>query len=71
MIKEFCSVVSVGGGAKDVHHHEVLDVVVFAPRLLQLVDVVPADPLHLADHRDVDLDVILLTCTKSEARERQ
>ena len=41
MVKEFGPVRCVGGGAKDVHHHEVLYVELLAPWLLQLVDVVP------------------------------
>ena len=42
MVKQLRPVLSVGGGAEDVHHHEVLDVVLLSPRLLQLVDVIPA-----------------------------
>ena len=41
MIKKLRPVLCVGGRAEDVHHHEVLDVVLFSPWLLQLVDIVP------------------------------
>ena len=41
MIKELGPVFCVGGGPKDVHHHEVLDVVLLPPWLFQLVDIVP------------------------------
>ena len=41
MIKKLRPVLGVSGGAEDVHHHEVLDVVLFSPWLLQLVDIVP------------------------------
>ena len=41
MIKKLRPVLGVGGRAEDVHHHEVLDVVLFSPWLLQLVDIVP------------------------------
>ena len=41
MIKELRPVLGVGGGAEDVHHHEVLDVVLLPPWLLQLVNIVP------------------------------
>ena len=41
MIKEPGPVFCVGGGPKDVHHHEVLDVVLLPPWLFQLVDIVP------------------------------
>ena len=41
VVEELGPVVGVGGGAEDVHHHEVLDVVLFSPWLLQLVDIVP------------------------------
>ena len=71
VVKEFCSVVSVGGGAKDVHHHEVLDVVVLPPRLFQLVNVVPTNPLHLPDHWNVYLNVIFLCCTELLAGDGQ
>ena len=71
VIKEFCSVVSVGGGTKDVHHHEVLDVVVLPPRLFQLVNVVPTNPLHLPDHWNVYLNVIFLCCTELLAGDGQ
>ena len=47
MVKEPGPVLGVGGGAEDVHHHEVLDVELLAPRLLQLVDVVPQQILHI------------------------
>ena len=42
VVEQLGPVVGVGGGAEDVHHHEVLDVVLLSPRLLQLVDVIPA-----------------------------
>ena len=41
MVKELCPVLRVCGGAEDVHHHEVLDVVLLPPWLLQLVNIVP------------------------------
>ena len=41
VVEQLGPVVSVGGGAEDVHHHEVLDVVLLPPGLLQLVDIVP------------------------------
>ena len=80
MVKQLRPVLSVGGGAEDVHHHEVLDVVLLSPRLLQLVDVIPAmqnieydiqqcqtvshvvtpaDSLHLPDHGDVHVHLLL------------
>ena len=54
MVEELGSVGGVVGGSEDVHHHEVLDVVMLAA-LLQLVDVSPTDALHLADHGQVDV----------------
>ena len=50
MVEELGPVVGVGGGAEDVHHHEVLDVVLFPPRLLQLVDIIPAITCIEYDH---------------------
>ena len=41
MVEQLRPVVGVGGGAEDVHHHEVLDVVVLPTGLLQLVDIIP------------------------------
>ena len=41
MVEQLRPVVGVGGGAEDVHHHEVLDVVLLPPWLFQLVDIVP------------------------------
>ena len=41
MVEQLSPVVGVGGGAEDVHHHEVLDVVMLPSRLLQLVNIVP------------------------------
>lgn len=52
MIKELRPVLGVVRRPKNVHHHEVLNVEVFSP-ILELVDVSPADPLHLADHGQV------------------
>ena len=46
MVKELCPVLRVCGGAEDVHHHEVLDVVLLATRLFQLVNIVPADKIQ-------------------------
>ena len=47
MVKELGPVLCVGGGAEDVHHHEVLDVVLLAPGLFQLVNIVPANEMHM------------------------
>ena len=58
MVEQLGPVGRVVGGAEDVHHHEVLDVVVLAT-LLQLVDVAAADALHLADHGQVDVGVVV------------
>ena len=50
VVEQLGPVVGVGGGAEDVHHHEVLDVVLFPPRLLQLVDIIPAITCIEYDH---------------------
>ena len=50
MVEQLGPVVGVGGGAEDVHHHEVLDVVLFPPRLLQLVDIISAITCIEYDH---------------------
>ena len=76
MVEEFCPVLCVRGGAEDVHHHEVLDVVLLPTRLFQLVNIVPeikyrhlqdrskwskpANPLHLSDHWKVHCNLILI-----------
>ena len=41
VVEQLGPVVGVGGGAEDVHHHEVLDVVVLPTGLVQLVNVIP------------------------------
>ena len=41
MVEQLGSVLSVGGRPEDVHHHEVLYVILLPTRLLQLVYVVP------------------------------
>ena len=63
MVEQLRPVVGVGGGAEDVHHHEVLDVVVLPSRLVQLVNIVPVitcsedDNLNLP-HRLLDLQIL-------------
>ena len=52
MVKELCPVFRVCGGAEDVHHHEVLDVVLLPTRLFQLVDIVPANKVQ-DQHQDM------------------
>ena len=46
MVEQLGPVVGVGGGAEDVHHHEVLDVVLLPTGLLQLVNIIPVINLH-------------------------
>ena len=57
MIEELGPVGGVVGGPEDVHHHEVLDVEVLSA-LFQLVDVAPANALHLADHGQMDVGLV-------------
>ena len=48
MVKELSPVLGVGGGAEYVHHHEVLNVVLLAPGLFQLVNIVPANEMQMS-----------------------
>ena len=63
VVEQLGPVVGVGGGAEDVHHHEVLDVVMLPSRLVQLVNIVPVitcsedDNLNLP-HRLLDLQIL-------------
>ena len=41
VVKQLGPVLSVRGGAEDVHHHEVLYVVLLSSRLVQLVNIIP------------------------------
>ena len=53
MIEQLGPILSIVGGSKDVHHHEVLDIEMLSP-LFQLVDVAATNALHLDNHRKVD-----------------
>ena len=46
VVEQLGPVVGVGGGAEDVHHHEVLDVVMLPTGLLQLVNIIPVTNLY-------------------------
>ena len=41
VVEQLGPVLGVGGGAEDVHHHEVLYVVLLSSRLVQLVNIIP------------------------------
>lgn len=58
MVEEFGPVGRVVGGTKDVHHHEVLDVVMLAA-VLQLIDVAAANSLHFLNHGKVNFGFCL------------